>query len=232
MKNIKYFFLLSTLACCIVISGLALGGCTNKYVELTKASLAEVRQNIYVGETDNLSVTFMSGKRETDYVINGYNTALIPFGVVTVKLTNPNITQTEGATFALTVDTNRYEGVFEINPFDGTYVGDIKQIVNTDADITLRFVLGSLNEEINLTNISKNWQVNYEQALEIACNELKPQLKALTNNTFMGETYIKIIHDTKIQDNAYYWLVNFVGRKGVTHSVLINPNTAEILAKK
>ncbi len=232
MKNIKYFLFLSLIACFVVASGLAFTGCTDKYVSLTQESLAEVRQTLFVGETDNLSVTFMSGYREKDYIINGYNTELIPFGVLTVTLLNNNITQSDGATYALTIGTNRYEGVFEINPFDSTYVGDIKQLVTDTQDLTLRFVLGSLNEEINLHNISSTWKVNHTEALKIACKELKPQLKKLTQGTFLGETYIKIICDNKIQENGCYWLVNFVGRKGETHSVLINPITAEILAKK
>ena len=232
MKNIKYLFILSFLACCIVVSGLAFTGCSNKYYALAKENIAEQRQNLYVGESENLSATFMSGKREKDYVINGYNTELIDFGVVTVTLKNNNITKSDNATYSLLIGTNRYDGVMELNPFDGSYVADIKQIVNTTEGLVLDFSIGSFQEEITIINVSENWQINHNQALEIACDELKPYLKNMTESTFMGEVYIKIIYDNKIQENAYFWYVNFVGRGGETHSIIINPTTGEILAKK
>ncbi len=232
MKKTKIFLLICFFICFVISTGLAFTGCTNKYVNLTKENLAEVRHNLYAGETDNLSVTFMSGYREKDYVINGYNTQLIEFGVVTINLKNDNISKSDTANYVLLVNTNRYEGECEINPFDGSYVADIKQLVSQDADISLKFTIGSFTEEIALNNVSSAWKIDYNEALNIACKQLKPQLKKMINGTFMGETYIKIIYDNKIQSGEYFWFVNFVGRTGTTHSVIIHPNTGEVLAKK
>lgn len=232
MEKKKYILVLSFFACIVVFCGLALAGCNNKYYALTKENVAEERHNLFVGESDNILATFMSGYREEDYVINGYNTSLIPFGVITVEIKSDNITLSDTASYSLLIGTNRYDGTMEQNPFDGTYVADTKQIIDTSVDLTLKFTLGSFSEELTLTNLSDTWQINHDEALKIACDELKPNLKNMTDSTFLGETYIKIIYDNKIQENAYFWYVNFVGRKGETHSIIIDPNTGEVLAKK
>lgn len=229
MKKASIKIIMLTL---VVFITLVLTGCTNKYFELTKENISEQRQNLYVGESQNITATFMSGYREKDYVINGYNTPLIEFGIITVMLEQNNIAKTDIATYSLTIGTNRYDGQMEINPFDGSYVADIKQLITLDENLTLKFTLGSFTEELNLNILSNTWQIDYNQALEIACDQLKPYLKQMTNNGFLGETYIKIIYDNKIQENAYFWYVNFVGRSGQSHSIIIEPNTGEVLAKK
>lgn len=222
----KKLFVLSLicLSCFVFI------GC-NKYLNVTKNSLSEIRHNIFTGSSDNFDITFMSGKREKNYVINGYNTELIDFGVLTVTLKNPNLNYTNSS-FALTINTLRYENILERNPFDDTLVADIGVLVNSDVTtINLRLIVDNVSEDIILTNISCDWKVDYNSALKIATKQLSEELKPYITNEFLGETYIKIIPDT-INNKDYLWYVHFVSRDGHKHSVLINPTTKEILAKK
>lgn len=213
----------------LFVSCLVLSACNNEY-KLIENSLSEIRYNIYAGESNNFSVTFMSGKRETDYVINGYNTKLVDFGVLTITLNQEiNLVNPQ---FALTIDTLRYEDILETNPFDGTLVADIKTLINTNNDISLKIIIGDINEDIKLTCISKGWKINHNKALKIAYKNLSKDLKPYISTEFKGETYIKIIKDTISNNNSYFWYVNFVSRDGITHSIIINPLTGEILAKK
>ena len=224
MRKLVVFFL-------VLINSFLLGGC-NKYYKLTKSSIAEIRHNVFVGSSDNLDITFMSGKREKDYVINGYNTELVDFGIITITIKNPNLKLSD-PTFALTIDTLRYEEVLEKNPFDGTYVADIGVVVdNSLSSMTIKVFMGELIEEIQLNNLSYDWKLNSYDALKLACKTLKNELKSLITNEFLGEVYIKIIKDTIVDDGSYYWYVNFVSRNGIYHSTIIDPLTSEILAKK
>jgi hypothetical protein len=224
MKKLTIFVL-------ILINSFLLTGCDN-YYKLSKSNIAEIRHNIFVGSSDNFDITFMSGKREKDYVINGYNTELIDFGIVTITLTNTDI-NVETPSFALTIETLRYEEVLEKNPFDGTYVADIGVVVNNDLpNISIKIFMGDIVEEATLTNISKSWELDSYGALKLACKSLKEELKPLIQNEFQGEVYIKIIKDTIVDDGSYYWYINFAGRNGVYHNIIINPLTSVILAKK
>ena len=92
--------------------------------------------------------------------------------------------------------------------------------------------MGDVVEDLQLQNLSINWKVDSKKALKIACKELSKDLAPLITNEFLGETYIKIIKDTIVNNNSYYWYVNFVSRNGIYHSTIIDPMTSEILAKK
>ena len=225
MKKITIFVL-------IMINCFILTGC-NRYYNITRSSISEIRYNIFNGDSDNFNITFMSGQREKDYVVNGYNTDLIDFGIVTITIKNPNLSEPNNPTFALTIDTLRHEGVLERNPFDGTYVADIETIVDNNLpSISIKVFMGDNIEELQLTNISYDWKVSCYDALKLSCKELSQELKPLTQKEFLGEVYIKIIKDTIINDGNYYWYVNFVSRNWIYHSTIINPLTSEILAKK
>jgi hypothetical protein len=139
----KKLFVLSL----ICLSCLVFIGC-NQYLNITKNSLAEIRYNIFTGNSDNFDITFMSGKREKNYVINGYNTELIDFGIITIT-TNFEVDASISPSFALTVETLRYEDILEKNPFDGTYVADIKVLVADNiSSITVKIFMGEIVAEI------------------------------------------------------------------------------------
>lgn len=214
----------------ILISCVPLCACNN-YKSL-KSNLSEIRQNIFVGSSENFDITFMSGKREKDYVVNGYNTELIDFGIITIT-TNFEVDASISPSFALTVETLRYEDILEKNPFDGTYVADIKVLVDDNiSSITVKIFMGEIVEEITLNNLSCSWEVSPYSALKIAYKNLSDELAPLMRKEFLGEVYIKIIKDTILNNNNYYWYVNFVSRNGIYHSIIIDPMTSEILAKK
>lgn len=216
---------------CILFCCFCLSGCSKIY-NLTKKNLAEIRYNIFTGDSDNFHITFMSGQREKDYVINGYNSELINFGVVTISLKNETL-DTTNSNFALTINTLRYEDILEKNPFDGTLVADIGTIVDNEIkSITIKVFIDKIIEEITLTNISYNWNVDYNDALKIACKSLSEELTPLLTNEFLGEAYIKIIEDTIENKDNYLWYVNFVSRNGIQHSIIIDPITSKVLAKK
>jgi len=215
----------------LIISCFGLSGC-NKIYNLASKNIAEIRHNVFEGESDNFKITFMSGKREKDYVINGYNTPLIEFGVVTITL-KTEIKDISQSHFALTIDTLRYEEILEQNPFDGTLVADIGVSINQQLpSMIIKLFVGEISEEITLNNMCVNWKVDSDKALKIACKNLKSELSPLSNNDFQGEVYIKIIEDTISNENTHLWYVNFVSRNGIHHSIIIHPMTSKILAKK
>jgi len=220
----------------IFLSGtiLILSGCFgNNYYNLTLTKLAEVRYNLYYGANDNIEVTLMSGEREKDYIINGYCTPPVEFGVLTFKILDESLELAETPMYVLIVGTTRYNGELEKNPFDGTYVADLKKIIKGDINIYAKILIGTFVEEVGLASATKNWKIDHNEALKIACKELKGQLTDFVENgEFLGEAYVKIINDKEFNKNAYYWYVNFVSREGKNIAVIIDPISKSILAKK
>lgn len=203
--------------------------CASKF-HLAKDNIAEVRTVLYEASNDRVSVTYMCGYREEEYIINGYATPLIEFGVLTFDF--EDIRLDNDPMFALIIGTTRYDGSLEQNPFNNTFVVDIKKIAVAN-NIIATFISGNIQEELVLKKVNKDWDVDHEKALEIACNKLSSALHDFEKDgIFLGECYIKIVNDTEIGDQEYYWYVNIVGRTGKSCSVIINPYTGDILAQR
>ena len=135
--------------------------------------------------------------------------------------------------FVLFVGTKRYDGVLEKNPFDGSYVADLKKIISTNDVIKAKIMCGKFVSEVELKNITENWDVNHKKAIKIAGKKLSEQIEVLKENgNLAAEIYVKIVADTEINKGTYYWYVNVVSRKGRTYAVIINPENGEILAEK
>ena len=121
MKKVIGFMLLCFTIC--------LTGCNSlKVYDYAKNNIAEYRQNLYVGENENIFVSLTSGCREKDYVVNGFCTEPIEFAVLTFNL-KQDVSVPETVNYVLTVGTARYDGLLEKNPYKGSYVCDIKKIV-------------------------------------------------------------------------------------------------------
>jgi hypothetical protein len=230
MKKFKFGFVFVVLCMSVVL----LSGCfSNKLYNLSVNKLAEVRYNLYYGGNTDIEVTLMSGKREKDYIINGYCTEPVEFGVLTFKVLDDDLELSGEQFYVLVVGTTRYDGNLEKNPFDGTYVADLKKIIESDLKMTAKIMIGTFVHEVELKNATKDWVVNHDEALKIACKELKPELETfIENGEFAGEVYVKIITEKEFTSDTYYWYVNFVNRTGKTLAIIIDPMTKEILAKK
>ncbi len=200
----------------------SLTACTSKMLKLTQSNIAEVRYNIYAGTGGSIHATFMSGMREKNYVVNGYATELIPFGVLTFTLPDTESTKIEQATYLLKYGTTRYEGVLEVNPFDGTYVADIKQVIDDTASLDVEIVVGDTVQDITLNKVNSDWKVDHTKALKIATKKCNAELKKyVVDNYFEGEVYIKIINEPDTPN--YYWYVSFLSRNAINVAALIDP---------
>lgn len=226
LKNIVICFF-------IVLFSFGLAACAAKEIfEYSKANISEIRTNLFIGKTENAIVTFTSGYREEEYLIDGKSTENVPFGVITAIILNDNkfnITKN----FVATINGNNYQGEFEINPYDNSLVYDIQESIEDWAIISISIILDELYETINLENISSSWNMTSLDALEIACENFKSELKKyVKENMFNMEVYIKILFDFENLDNPYFWLVSFVGTDNKDISIVLDINSGEILSKK
>ena len=98
MKKIIYFIML-------LASTLFLTACGGTPLELCKQNLSEVRYNVFAGNTDNYTATFMSGKRENPYVVNGKHEKVVDFGLLTVTFTGDSPLT---ANYVLTINEINY----------------------------------------------------------------------------------------------------------------------------
>ena len=195
--------------------------------------LIEIRNNLFAGENETYYATICTGEREQDYALDGVVGDLVPFGIVTLaRLDNERLREDEYP-FTLIVNGENVVGSLEKSPYDNTYSADIEQVIADDAEIELKVVIDGNNVSQTLTNVSSSFGVNKDQAITIACDELKDSVKELSKEKGnFSEAFIKILKDYSGESNRYYWYVGIISPEGKTSGVLIDATSGDIISKK
>ena len=193
---------------------------------------SQIQKTYFINTTSRYVAEFSTGKREQVFEYNGISTDKVDYAVLKIKFF-------EDTNFANSINVKiKYNdkeitAVLEKNPYDGTYVCDVKKIIDTTDVVSAKIIAGEFVDSVQISNVASGWNVNHENALKLACSELKKELNTLIeNDEFCGECYIKILNDTELKENHYFWYVNFVSRHGKTFAVIIDPISNEIMAKK
>ena len=207
-------------------------GCAKSVERHLWDNMAEIRESVVFGRSDEMYVTIMSGEREGEYKLNGYATSLIPFGIITVDILQENTKDIEGdMSYVLFVGTKKYSGVFEINPYNDTFVADIGEKIDITQNIRLDIKYNGREESLKLISPQSEWEIDHEKCLANFVDKYKEELKKFViNEVFEGECYIKIIDDWDEFGSEYYYYVSVIGRSGSSISVVISPKSGEILA--
>ncbi len=226
MKIFKKFFLL------IFICPLFLSGCNNANLKaIVNEKLSEVRFNLFSASSDEINIKFTSGFREDPYILNGKSENKKEFGVITVKFLK-NLPNTNASpNFVITIEDMDFDGVFELNPFDQTYVQDIETFVLDDSNVTIKIMFGELNFETSLKNVSKEFSINHKDALNIFIKEFEKDINLLLKNGKDFEVYVKIISDPNFSLDKNYFYVCLISNSGISFSLIIDPLSGQILAK-
>lgn len=220
----KLFFL-------ILSSIFILSSCGSSYENMLRKNTSEVRRYYLDGSNENINCTLIMGERESNYMVNGYSTDCVQFGVLTFDIKDTQLNKST-AKYKLTVGTDIFSGDLQENPFDHTLVADIKKIVDANKKIVATIMADGFESKIELNYINKGWKTDSDTIYSLLVKKYKKELKTFVNKKdFEGEVYIKIINDADINVNDYMWFVNIIGRHGNRMSIIVSPKTNEVLAE-
>ncbi len=206
-------------------------GCGTSQADLALQNMAEVRYNVFSGENNIYVATFMSGKRESPYVVNGICEKQVEFGMVTIKYKTSDMPTV--AQYELSVGDKVYKDNLEYNNYESTLMVDIQKVVSDDAQIGLKVITNTDEQTCVLEPKTKGMEITWRTALDIALKSLGDEMKSyISKGKMNGEVYVKIITDLNSNFDDYYWYVSIVGTNGKTSGVIINPQSGEVIAKK
>lgn len=219
----------------IALCGVLFVGCGSKTKNETNfnSHLIEIRNNLFAGQNDEYYVTICTGEREEDYALDGVVKPLVQFGIITLARLDGELLSQDEYEFTLVVNGENITGSLEKNPYDNTYSADIEQAITDEAEIKLEMVIDNNNFNQTLTNVSKDFAINKDQAISIACEALKDSISNLSKEEGnSSEAFIKILKDYSGENDRYYWYVGIISPEGQTAGVLIDANSGDIISKK
>ena len=213
----------------VVILCSCFSGCGVRTKTMVWNNIAEIVDFVVCGEKNDMSISLMCGRREVLYSLDGVATELIPYGIITVCV--PNNMQVDNIEYVLFVGVNKYNGSMQKNPYNNTWVADIKTAVNQNDNISIDIYLDDNKYSTKLNRVDQDWVVSSNEIVDnILLSKYKQQVgKFIVDNEFAGEVYVKLINDDTYSNWFYYYL-SIQGKDGSNMSVLISPETAEILA--
>lgn len=215
---------------CILVCGFCFTGCFSG-PDVAAESLSEVVENILKGENENFSVEITYGKQEIPYVSDGICGNVSK--VVNISIIPKN--SFENFEYRFESDGGKSNGVLISSLLKDSYVVTVKNIAITSPSSVKLFVkAGSLGEsEIPLTSTISDSMMTAMEAFTLARAEMKEQFDALVSDKkFMGEICVRLINESSLGGDAYYWYVVVVKKDGSNISTLIDPTTREIKVKK
>jgi len=217
--------------CICFICLFCFSGCGGNLSEELQDKLSEVRFNLFETENEFVNVKFTSGFREEPYVLNGKSENKKEFGVITVKFLMETTNLSGMPSFIITISDMDFDGEFELNPFDQTYVQDIETFVLDESEIYIKVSWQDFVFESKLTNISNTFNYTHKDALNAFTKEYKSKIEKLLKNNSDFEIYVKIINDPSLEIDKNYFYVCLITPLGESFSVVIDPMSLQILAK-
>lgn len=223
MKKLKAI-LISVL--CLSISLLFIG--CNSSIDKYYSNISEIRDAVYEGKSDKMSVAAVSGVREQPFSVDGKVNDKVEFTVITVKPAQflPN----QLYNYSVSIGGKDYSGVLAMHPFGESYSVEIAARADEEK-LQLSLKLNDYAETIELSSVKEADDIGADKALEAAMKALNEELKPLKKaGGYDCEIYVRLIENPINSDGGYYWYVAFMGEK--TYAALIDRKTAAVVGVK
>ena len=188
-------------------------------------NMSDIRINFFEGKNDNIYVNLSCGYREDVFAYDGQSTNSLECGVLSVGYFEH--CSYFSIVVVLGIDGVESEYVLEKSPYEELYMEDIGKILTNENDVYVR--LKNQQEKIELTDVSREWLVDYKKAIKIASQYFNEELNNLYfNSKFNAECYLKVV--SKIDFNNKFWYFSFVDRAESFNSCLIDVNSGDIIS--
>lgn len=180
--------------------------------------ISEITFTYFKGQDSSSSSVYASisvGEREEPYKMDGKHRKNVDFALINLIL--DDVSQNK-VMATIDIDGTASEVVLEFNPRTSSYMADLGYAISGDSVVNLKVD----NYSIDFSNISKDFKVDYNKALEIGEKMLSENVANFSSSNFDGEIYLKLF--TMEGSDVLYWIYTAVYENGVTYNFAINVN--------
>ncbi len=216
----KKFFVLALILLCPIM----LLGCSNN--SDLEDNMSEITKIYYQGNDLNNEVvaSISVGQREIDYSIDGIHEDVCDFSLVVVNFNKIFDEDTIKVMLSINGETMEFEMYY--NPVNHFYMNDIGYALGENDEISLSYQ----DYNILFNNVSKNFSIDWKEALEIAKNSLEERLNSFyQSGNFKGECYLKILTEQDENFEDLFWYFSAVSQNGEVLNVVINVENGNVL---
>lgn len=226
MENGGIMKKIAVLALVLGCVGVFACGCGKSTLSYVKDNMSEKTEVYFFGETDEVYATLSSGEREEEYLMNGKSEKNVGFGLLTVNFYNEVFGNVINVNFV--VGGKEQTLALELNPLNSTYMIDLERKFVGDEEIFVQY----LDDKIQLANVSKDFAVGADKAIEIASKEISKQItKEKKLSALNAECYLRVLDKRANNFQDMFWVFTVVNVKNETYSVVISTVDGSVLSK-
>ncbi len=204
----------------------SLFGCGMSTVGLVEENMSELTKVYYMAENDDFYCTLSSGVREKTYLMNGESSEVTDFALLTI-VPNQNVS---GSLIKANVKIDGVESEveLEINGLNHNFMVDLEKAFSGNEVVEVTYGGSS----IALENVSQNFAVDYNKAIEIACQEMNEQITAKKKfSKLNAECYLRVLDKKANQFDSVFWCFTVLNVDNESYSVVISAEDGSVLAK-
>lgn len=212
---------LGLLAVCLLSTG-----CGKETMDFVKENMSETVDVYFFGETPEVYGTISSGERELDYCVDGRSGEVTDYSLFSINFYN----EVFGAVIKvnLTIDGVTSEVEMELNTLNNTYMTDLGEKLSGEEEISVEY----MGENFEMENVSKDFAVGADEAIEIASNELSDAiLRAKKYSNLNAECYLRVMDKRMNNFQDMFWCFTVVNVNGENFSIIISTVDGSVLAK-
>ena len=214
---------LMTMISCV---GLCLFGCGASSEQLVKKNMSEQTEVYYLGESQNFYCTLSSGEREKNYLMNGQSGEKTDFALLSI-IPNENIFSNI-IKANLMIDGQLSEVELEINGLNHNYMVDLEKKLTGEEEVEIVYNGNALR----LENVSKDFKINSDEAIEIACEQFKDKIESFKSyRNLNAECYLEILDKKANNFESIFWCFTILNTENQSYSIVISTEDGSILAK-
>ena len=186
-------------------------------------SMSEITKIYFTAETQDAKANISVGRREEDYIIDGKHTKNVDFSLISLKFNN--LLPVNQIEVQLVINDVSTSVILDLNPANHYYMTDLGYKLNENDKILLNY--GDLS--LDFQNESKNFGIDYSEALKIAKSELGDKIEKYYNGkNFAGEGYLKVL-TSQDDEGELFWVLTLVAKDGSRNNVVLSVVDGKIL---
>ena len=217
MRKFKIF----TLSVFLLTVSLCTAGCERDGVYVR--SVSELRQYIFIGDANGVSLTAFYGFKEFPYENDGKAGEKIYGFTFKIGVVPDEIKRT----VKFSRGGKDYSADFAHDAVSGEYIAFTETDADLTGDFTVDYVCGSAVTRVDMVSVLPKNCLDYKQALAALEKKQKPLLDAYSaDGAFNAEIYMRII----VREDKPYWYVGIAAGNGDLKALLVDGVSGEILA--
>ncbi len=158
--------------------------------------------------------------------MNGISEKKVDFSLLTLNFYNE--TFGNGINIKVVIDGVESTKFLELNTLNNTYMIDLETKFSGKEEISVEY----MEEKITLENVSKDFKVGANKAIEIASKELsKFIMKEKKMSSLNAECYLRVLDKRANNFQDMFWVFTVVNTKNENYSVVISTVDGSVLSK-